>query len=218
MGGIDEPPAPGDRRDGGRHPSATGQFTPARLQPPLLDETADGDALALEEPVQIAHGYVVRPGDGLRGEGGIAELAVDVGPDAQQEMVAAVVRVPSGLIGDQGGEQVDDMAGQPVPDGRRVGGGRVGQRGEEGPQHRAEAVCRVDGGTRDPPDVAVRDAQHMARQLEDMGGEPLRIGEGERPRGVVEHQVAPAHLGPPAVLEEGGGARDLEADRHEGLR
>lgn len=134
------------------------------------------------------------------------------------EMAVPGVRVGGrpGELGDERAEQVGDAAGQPIADGGRVGVRAGGEGVEEGQQDGSEPLGGGDGRPRHLPDVLLRHPQQPARYLEQVGAEALRVVEGVRPSGVVQHETARRYRRPAPFLRQYGAAGHLY--RHPDLR
>ncbi len=143
LGGAGETPAGGDGMDRHRAQRRVGEVAAGVLQPLISDVGGHGEALGLEEAVQMAARDVVRGGDPGGGQLLVAQIPADERLDAQGQRPAAGLRWQQGLgvqgAREDGRDQVGEDRSQSGAVRRLVGTGVRGQLDEELPE-RADSL------------------------------------------------------------------------------
>ncbi len=174
----------------------------------------DRHVLALEEPVKIADGYAVGPGDGLRGEARVAEMVLDVAARSGQQVVigrARTVVLPLRVLLHQRDQKVGDVAGQQVAHSRRDARRAVREAVQEGSQQRPFLPC-CEGAPCHRPQPRRGHVQHLSGKPEEPLPEALPLLQGEGPPRIDHGQVAREQRGAAPVLCQGRAPGPLEGD------
>src|SRR5215213_5350186 len=210
---VRQPPARGDAEDRLVAQQRIAQVAAAALDALVADPLRHTEALALEQPVQVARGDVVRARDLLRAQAGRGQVLVDVGLDAREQHRVRRRFLDAHALGEHPPDEVEHA----VHDARVLRPHApavqpVDEPGEERAGEARQARVARDAGRGERAHRGGAAAQQVAREREqDELDRPLGM-QRERPRGLVAAQVAGADPRLPAVLLDDAGAADLERE------
>ncbi len=205
-GAVAQPPPGPDLGDAQRGQPRVGQVGAAPVEPLLADERADALPVLAEQVVQVAHGDVVRAGDGGRGELIVVQVADDVVADRAAQRVGPCLggQRPRGVRQPRE-ERAGQRAGrrpQPVQLGRPERTGLLGEPAQERAEQRPGPAARQPP-RHERPKRRLRERQCRPGELEQHDPRRLLGGQygcDERPGRVVDDQVALGVARPAALL------------------